>query len=264
MRAFFGLTHFPFKKEAAKIFISRQLAYLRKRFNHFLETQGLSLLTGEIGSGKTTFTRDFLESLRPDTYRYFYLSQTPRSPRAFFKILAAELGLKPLMFLEDIAAQVKAALFDIYHKQKVNPIIIVDEAQNLSDTVLEEIRLLTNFQMDSKNNLSILLLGHPVLKARLRLSPYTAFKQRLAFNYHLTGLEQDEVRPYIEHRLRLAGRTTPLFTDEALALIFNYSKGLPRVINALAHEALYQAAAQEKNLIDDKIIELIIQEWENL
>lgn len=264
MKAFFGLTHFPFKKDVDKIFISRQLAYLRKRCAHFLETQGMALITGEIGSGKTTFTRDFLGSLNPDTYRFFYLSQTPRSPRAFFKILAAELGLKPAIFIEDITAQVKEALSNIYHKQKVEPLIVIDEAQNLSDSVLEEIRLLTNFKMDSKNYLSILLLGHPILKAHLKLAPYAAFKQRLGFNYHLTGLEQDEVKPYVLHRLKLAGRTATLFADEALALMFNYSKGLPRIINALGHEALYQAADQEKIMIDEKLIENIVQEWENL
>lgn len=264
IKAFFGLISFPFKKDVDDIFLSCQLDYLKKRCAHFLETQGLALITGEIGSGKTTFTRHFLGGLNPDTYRFFYLSQTPRSPRAFFKILAAELGLKPSLFLEDIAAQVKTTLSDIYHKQRAEPIIIVDEAQNLSDSVLEEIRLLTNFKMDSKNYLSILLLGHPVLKARLKLAPYAAFKQRLAFNYHLTGLEQDELKPYVLHRLKLAGRTATLFTDEALALIFNYSKGLPRVINALAHESLYQAATQEKTMIDEAIVERIVQEWDNL
>lgn len=264
IKAFFGLTHLPFNKGVTNIFISRQLDYLKKRCAHWLETQGLALITGEIGSGKTTFTRHFLGGLQPNSHRFFYLSQTPRSPRAFFKILAAELGLKPLMFLEDIAAQVKTALSDIYHKQKVEPIIVIDEAQNLSDGVLEEIRLLTNFQMDSRNYLSILLLGHPVLKARLRLAPYAAFKQRLAFNYHLAGLEQDELKPYVLQRLKLAGRTALLFTDEALALMFNYAKGLPRIINALAHEALYQAAAQSKTIIDETIIEQIVQEWDNL
>jgi len=95
------------------------------------------------------------------------------------------------------------------------------------------------------------------------LTPYAAFKQRLAFNYHLTGLEQDELKPYVLHRLKLAGRVATLFTDEALALMFNYSKGLPRVINALGHEALYQATSQEKIMIDEKLIETIVQEWDN-
>ncbi|MBI5399707.1 hypothetical protein HZB07_03745, partial [Candidatus Saganbacteria bacterium] len=128
----------------------------------------------------------------------------------------------------------------------------------------EEIRLLTNFQMDSKNGLSVFLLGHPVLKARLKLPPYAALKQRLSFNYHLTGLEQDEVEPYITQRLQAAGRIQPLFTAEAVALLFNYAKGLPRIINTLAYEAIYVATDQKKTMIDENLIENIIQEWDNL
>lgn len=264
LKAFFGFTHFPFKKDVNKIFVSRQLEYLQKRCAHFLDTQGITLLTGEVGSGKTTFIRCFLDSLNANTHKSFYLCQTIRGARSFFRLLAAALGVTPKFFIEDVTTQVKTAFTEMTRKHKLKPILVIDEAQNLSDGVLEEIRLLTNFRMDAKNILSIFLLGHPTLKARLKLPPYAALKQRLSFSYHLTGLEQDEVEPYISHRLKLAGRTTPLFTEEAIILLFNYSRGLPRVINTLAHEALYRAASQKKTMLDEKLIENIIQEWENL
>ncbi|MBI4667632.1 MAG: hypothetical protein HY747_00355 [Elusimicrobia bacterium] len=123
---------------------------------------------------------------------------------------------------------------------------------------------MTNFGMDERHCLAVFLLGHPVLKARLKLAPYAALKQRIAFQYHLTGLEQDEIGPYIAYRLKLAGRTRPIFSDEAVTLLFNYSKGLPRMINTLAHEALYRAALEEKTLVDEKTIENIVQEWDSL
>lgn len=264
IKAFFGFTSLPFKKDIDKIFISRQLEYLEKRCAHFLETQGIALLTGEVGSGKTTFIRHFLESLNCNSYQCFYLSQTVRTTRSFFRSLAAELGLPPKFFIEDVSRQVKAELINIFNKRKLFPILVIDEAQNLSDTVFEEIRLLTNFKMDSKQYLSIFLLGHPGLKARLKLSPYAALKQRISFSYHLSGLEQDEVDPYLIHRIKSAGRSKAVFTGEAITLLFNYSKGLPRVINSLAHEALYQAASQEKAMVDEKLIEDILQEWDNL
>ncbi|MBU0672997.1 MAG: AAA family ATPase [Candidatus Margulisbacteria bacterium] len=264
LKAFFGFTHFPFKKDIEKIFISAQLAYLQKRCAHFLETQGIALLTGEVGSGKTTFMRHFLDSLNHNSYQCFYFSQTVRTARSFFRALAVELGLLPKFFIEDVSRQVKTELVNIFRKQKLLPILIIDEAQNLSDMVLEEIRLLTNFKMDSKNYLSVFLLGHPALKARLKLSPYTALRQRISFSYHLTGLEQDEVDPYLIHRLKLAGRSKSVFTSEAVTLLFNYSKGLPRVINTLAHEALFLAASKEKNMVDESLIEKIVQEWETL
>lgn len=263
-KAFFGFTHFPFKKDIDKIFLSRQLSYLKKRCAHFLETQGIALLTGEIGSGKTTFMRYFLNSLNHNSYQFFYLSQTVRGSRSFFRILAATLGLTPKFFIEDVTAQVKTQLGDLGRKQKVMPILVIDEAQNLSDSVLEEIRLLTNFRMDSKNRFAIFLLGHPSLKARLKLSVYAALKRRISFRYHLTGLEHDEISPYLMHRLKLAGKTKTVFTDEAITLLFNYAKGLPGIINTLAHEALYHAASQEKIMVDETLIENIIQEWDNL
>lgn len=264
MRAFFGLNYFPFAQSIEKIFFSRQLEYLKKRCAHFMDTSGIALLTGEIGSGKTTFMRHFLNSLNNNSYKPFYLSQTVRGSRSFFRLLAASLGLLPKFFIEDVTAQVKTELKDLFRKQKLKPVLVIDEAQNLSDSVLEEIRLLTNFRMDSKKYFSIFLLGHPGLKARLKLSPYAALKQRISFSYHLTGLEQDEVSHYMTHRLKLAGRTKPVFTDEAITLLFNYSKGLPRVINTLAHEALYRAAEEKQLMIDEKLIESIVQEWENL
>lgn len=265
IRAFFGLTCFPFKKDISKIFLSRQLNYLKKRTSHFLETQGIALLTGEIGSGKTTFMRWFLNnSINPNTYRFIYISQTARTARSFFRTVAKELRLLPKFIIEDVSAQVKTGLLDIFRKHKLKPILIIDEAQNLSDSVLEEIRLLTNFRMDSKNYLSIFLLGPPVLKGRLKLNPYAALKQRISFFYHLTGIEQDEIQPYLSHRLKLAGKKDSLFSDKAVTLLFNYSRGLPRVINTMAHEALYQAALQKKNMIDDSLIENIIREWDNL
>ena len=218
IKPFFGLTYFPFKKDIQKIFFSRQLDYLKNRSAHFIQTQGIALLTGEVGSGKTTFIRWFLNSLNHNSYKFIYISQTARTARSFFRVIAKETGLVPAHLIEDVTSQVKTELSNLFRKQKLRPILIIDEAQNLSDYVLEEIRLLTNFRMDSKYYLSIFLMGHPVLKARLKLSPYAALKQRISFSYHLTGLEQDEVEPYLIHRLKLAGKSKSLFSDEAVTM----------------------------------------------
>jgi type II secretory pathway predicted ATPase ExeA len=264
IKAFFGLTNFPFSKDIEDIFISRQLAYLQARGTHFLETQGIALITGEAGSGKTTFIRKFTASLNHNSYSCFYLSNTVHSMRGFLRSMASALGLKPVFFTDELISQVKSELTNIYSKQRIIPILVIDEAQNLSDQALEQIRLMTNFNMDSKNCVAVFLLGHPVLKARLKLSPYAALKQRISFSCQLTGLEQDEINPYIIHRIKLAGCSKPLFTDDAVTLMFNYSKGLPRLINTIAHEALYVAAEQKVSLVDDKLVEGIIQSWDNL
>lgn len=181
-----------------------------------------------------------------------------------YRLLAGQMGLTPEYRIEDLSCQVKDTLVNLYTKQKLKPILIIDEAQNLSDTILEEIRLLTNYRMDSQHYLSVFLLAHPVLKAQLKLPPYAALKQRLSFFYHLTGFEQDEVSIYLMHRLKLAGCSNSIFSPEAIALIFNYAKGLPRIIDTLAHEALFKATYNNSLSVDESLIELIIHEWEDL
>lgn len=264
IKPFFSLSFYPFKKDIDKIFVTDSFKYLKTRFEHFVETQGIALLTGEIGSGKTTFMRHFISNLDDRTYRSFYLSGTIQRPRGFFRLLAQELGLPAGYFVEDLTAQVKAEFSSLFQKYHLRPILVIDEAQNLSDSVLEEIRLLTNFRMDSKNYLSLILMGHPVLKARLKLSPYAALRQRLSFVYHLTGLSQDELHPYMNHRITLADGPESLFSEDSERAIFNYSKGLPRLINGLAHEALYQAAEKKQKRVEEDLVESIIQEWETL
>jgi len=260
MRSFFGLTEFPFLADSKTLYLSDDLNYLKDRYTHALETQGIILLTGEIGSGKTTFTRHSLGQLNPNSTAVFYLSGTPRSARGFFKQCVNELGLPTRYYVEDLIQQAKQHFLDLFTKQRIQPVLVIDEAQNLSDTLLEDIRLLTNFQLDSRPVLTIFLLGHPVLRARLKLSAYDALRRRIAFSYHLTGLKLPETQHYIAHRLKSVGRTTPLFSEEAVQLIFNYSRGLPGIINPLAHEALFRAARQKAPLIEKDLVELMIRE----
>jgi len=260
MRTVFSLTDFPFLKDVKDIYQSKDLSYLWERLSHCLETQGIVLLTGEIGSGKTTACRSFLESVNPNCYRPIYLSSNMRSPRGFFQNLVSEMGLGPKFFVEDLICQAKTEFSEIFIKQGQLPVLVVDEAQNLSDTILEDIRLLTNFKMDSRNMLTIFLLGHPVLKARLKLSAYAAFRRRISFAYHLVGFTLDEVTQYMVHRLKSAGSSAPLFSEDAIRRIFNYSKGLPGLINPLAHEALYLGALNRAATIEATLIEEIIRE----
>jgi general secretion pathway protein A len=260
MRTIFSLSDFPFLKDVKGIFCSKDLNYLWERFSHCLETQGIVLLTGEIGSGKTTACRSFLETVNPNTFRPIYLSSNTRSPRGFFQNLVSEMGLLPKFFVEDLVNQAKTQFSEIFIKQGQLPVLVIDEAQNLSDTILEDIRLLTNFKMDSRNMLTIFLLGHPVLKARLKLSAYAALRRRISFAYHLVGFTLGEVNQYMAHRLKAVGASTPLFSEDAIRLIFNYSKGLPGIINPLAHEALYLGALNKATTIEAPLIEQIIKE----
>lgn len=118
--------------------------------------------------------------------------------------------------------------------------------------------------MDSRCDLTIILIAHPIFKAKLRLPDLKALAQRIRRPFFLAGLSSGELKAYINHQLKLAGRTDPLFGDDAISLIFNYSKGIPRIINNLCLDALEEAAREKREIIEERIIEKLITEWENL
>jgi type II secretory pathway predicted ATPase ExeA len=135
-------------------------------------------------------------------------------------------------------------------------VIIVDEAQLIpSKDTFEEIRLLTNFQLDNTNLLSLILVGQTDLRKRLNHKAYIPLKQRIGLYYHLGPIGEDEIREYVQHRLRTSGREHLLFTDEALKLLYAYSEGVPRLINSIATSALLDGFAHEAAIIDASFID---------
>lgn len=263
---FYGFTHTPFTNEVKTkdVFTSSQISELHRRLDYYLTHKGIGLVLGEVGSGKTTGVRVWAEAQDPNNNKVVYLTGIPEKDRAFFRDLARSLDLKPLHQKDDCKAKVCSFIEDLAEKQKIRPILIIDEAQNIQDTILEEIRLLTNSQMDSRCNLTIILIAHPTFKIRLRIPELKAIAQRIRRPFFLTGLPSHEVKAYINHQLKLAGRADPIFGDDAISLIFNYSKGIPRVINNLCLDALDEAATEKRDIIEERAIERLINELENL
>jgi type II secretory pathway predicted ATPase ExeA len=263
---FYGFIHTPFTNEvrAKDIFPSSQISELHDRLNYYLTHKGIGLVLGEIGSGKTTAVRSWVESQNPNNHKSIYLPQLPDKSRALWRTLARSLDLTPDYQKDDCKAKVASYIEELAQNQKVKPILIIDEAQNIPDPILEEIRVLTNSQMDSRSDLTIILIAHPSFKSRLKGPDLKALAQRIRRPFFVAGLCSDELKAYINHQLKLAGKTDPLFGDDAISLIFNYSKGIPRIINNLCLDALDEAAKQKRDIIEEKIIEKLINEWENL
>ena len=227
---FYGFTHTPFTNEVKgkDIFPSSQISELHHRLNYYLTHKGIGLTLGEVGSGKTTAVRSWVESQNPNNHKVVYLPGVPEKPRAFWRTLTRSLDLKPSFQKDHCKARVSSFIEDLAQNQKLKPILIIDEAQMIPDPILEEIRLLTNSQMDSRCDITIILIAHPLFKTRLKIPELKAIAQRIRRPFFLAGLSSDEVKAYINHHLKLAGRTDPLFGDDAISLIFNYSKGIPR------------------------------------
>jgi type II secretory pathway predicted ATPase ExeA len=155
---------------------------------------------------------------------------------------------------------INAKLYELFETGK-RPVLIIDEAQLIpGKATFEELRLLTNFQLDDRNLLALVLIGQSELRERLDRRQYRALRQRIGMQYHLGPLDAEETREYVMHRLRVAGRDTPLFDEQALTLLFEHSGGVPRRINIIAGNALLEGFGKGAAVIGPEIIESVVKD----
>lgn len=238
----------------------------REAFNHLLygirERKGFVQLTGEVGCGKTTICRALLEQLGP-TFSTALILNPVLSPDQLMKAIAMEFGLdvKGMDRLESVALM-NQFLLEQTEKGK-DVVLIIDEAQDLTDELLEQVRLLSNLETDDCKLLQIVLMGQPELRQRLKDHRLRQLRQRITVRYHLTPLSRPEMMQYIQHRLQVSGsRGGPYFTQWALWRIHRYSKGIPRLINALCDKSLLAGYVRQTDGIDFRTVGLAIRELE--
>jgi len=242
-RKHFALTAFPFDLALApeELFASASLTEAELRLKHLLELRAIGLVTGEAGSGKTTVCRKVAAGLHPGLYRVFYVPLSTGNVMDMYKSIAWELGL-PTERNRAAFRVIRTEITRLTVEARQRPVLIVDEAHHLRNEVLEDLRLLTNYAMDSENRLCLLLVGLTELRRRLSMAVHESLAQRIVVRYHLSGLEREELPDYLTHRLRLAGCELPLFEPPAIEALFQATQGMPRKVNRLAHYALTSAA----------------------
>ena len=240
----FALTRLPFQTPAQtdELFESASRREAEARLGHLIELRGMGLLTGESGSGKTTVCRHVTDCLHPELYRVCYVSLSTGNVMDMYKCIGWELGLPPEHYRASAYRAIQAEITRLACEARRQPVLIVDEAHHLRNDVLEDLRLLTNFAMDSASRLCLVLIGLTELRRRLSMAVHESLAQRLIVKHHLRGLERDELDAYLTHRLRLAGCELPLFEPPAIEALFQRARGLPRLINRIAHYALSAAA----------------------
>lgn len=249
---FFGFTRLPFdhKPGPDQLFHAPSLDELHSRLTYLVDTRGIGLLTGEPGSGKSTALRRLRDALHPEEVRAVYLHDTAVNPADFFRQLALELGLEPHWSRALIFRSVQQEIARLVKERRLSVLIVVDEAHHLRPDILALLPLLTNFDWDGSNRLTLLLAGQSGLRQKLRMAHLESLAQRITIRYALRHLDRETTRLYLEHRLKLAGVDRPLFTDPALEALFTASGGFMRHIDTLAHHALAATALQRARLVD--------------
>jgi general secretion pathway protein A len=255
---FFGLTSQPFSIAPNPDFMflsarhAEALAHLRYGLG---EAGGFVLLTGEVGTGKTTVSRCLLQELTDQTEVAFILNPTLNE----LELLAAICDQLKIRYkksdasLKMLTDKITNRLMK-NHQAGKNTILIIDEAQHLQPAVLEQLRLLTNLETNTKKLLQVILIGQPELQQLLQRQDLRQLAQRITARYHLMPLTEQEVQQYISYRLQVAGCSRPVFTSSAVKKLFQLSGGIPRLLNLICDRALLGGYSQQKALIDAALV----------
>lgn len=221
---------------------------------------GFVLITGEIGSGKTTLLNSFLGDLDDDIV-HAWVSQTQLKPTEFLQAVLVEFGFKPFDKRKvELLDMLNMFLIEQYSNRK-KVILIVDEAQNLSKKVLEEIRMLSSIETHKEKFLRIILAGQPELRETLDSPSLKQLDQRIRLRFHIGPLNRREMCEYILHRLKISGRNdNDLFEHDAFAPIYRYTGGIPRLINTLCDTALQCAFVEDKQTVDAEDVMSVVRE----
>ncbi|MCX8064498.1 MAG: AAA family ATPase [Candidatus Hydrogenedentes bacterium] len=260
---FYGLKEKPFNltPDPKFLFLSEKH---KDAFAHLLygvkNRVGFVMVTGEIGTGKTTICRALLSQLDPDIEVAFIFNPT-LNPVELLRRILIEFKEQPT---SDNLLELTDQLNDFLLRKSVsgkNCVLVIDEAQNLTPQVLEQIRLLSNLETDKEKLLQIVLIGQPELQDRLKLYELRQLNQRITARYHLLPLNEEETSQYIAYRLYVAGgKNKVVFTPKAIKLIYKWSKGVPRLINSISDRCLLIGFTQETKEIDHKIVGRAVRE----
>lgn len=256
-RAYYGFRERPFSKtpDPRFLYLSRGHREALARLEYVVEERETALLTGEIGCGKTTLSRALMDAVGDD-YRFCFIFNPRLSPLEFLRQIARELKVKtPSTRKDELLGQIHHALYQLSREGK-SAVLVIDEAQLIPDReMFDELRLLTNFQLDDQNLMSMILMGQPELREILSHPSLEAFRQRISLHHHLTPLTLPEVQEYLDTRLVVAGGSPGLFTPDAVARIHQLSGGIPRRINQIATNALLVGFGMDATVIEAGILE---------
>lgn len=252
----FGLKRFPFDKniKSQDAFQTEPLKECLARLDYIKRRGGILLLTGDPGVGKTIALRRCVDSLNENLFKSFYTPLSTLSRSDLLYHINRLLGLTPRLSKSAIYSQIQNALLDSREQAGKTILLIIDEAHLLQTGPLEELRLLTNFKMDSFDPFILILSGQSDLRRVMDFAVMEPFNQRIAMRYHMPALSPLETKTYVTHHLKLAGAMEPLLSDQALQAVHEVSFGIPRKIGAVTEAALTYAMFDQKRTVTPEMV----------
>ena len=259
----YGMDFNPFIKNSKEIVVeTSDYKEVIFRLNYLLNNKGFGILTGGPGRGKTTIIRNWANSLNSSLYKVIYISLSTVTVVEFYKNMATQLGLEPMCRKSDNFKIIQNEITRYSVEKRVTPVIIIDEANYISNGVLNDLKMIFNFDMDSRDRAIVLLVGLPQLNNTMRLVANEPLRQRITMNYNLDNLNKSETKDYILAKLNGTKCTTNIFDETAMEAIANASNGIPRIINKICDSSLMIGNTKNLNTINSDIIMLAVNESE--
>ena len=260
---FYGFQFTPFSRSipTPHLFPAQAHQEVQARLSFALHERLPTLITGDVGTGKSTALRAFVHTLDHNLYPVIYLSNPHLGVTALYREILLALQVEPAFGFMRLLPQLRATLHDLARKGRY-VLLIVDEAHLLPPELFDQLRFLLNDDMDSSSLIALVLLGQPDLAHKLRFAPYEALHQRIAVRYHLRPFDLEETAGYIKHHMRVAGYQGQLFSDSFLGGVHDHTKGVARKINNVCRNALLLGATEQKQVLDQVDLKRVLLDLE--
>lgn len=259
----FGMEFNPFIKNAPNVLVeTEEYREVIARLNYLLNNKGFGLVTGSPGKGKTTTIRNWAKSLNTALYKVIYIPITTITCVEFYRYLANELGIETHYKKYQNFTAIQAEINRLVLEKRITPVIILDEANHINSSILNDLKILFNFEMDSRDRVVLILTGLPSLNNTLRINSHEPLKQRITMNYNLEGLNKEEAAIYIKEKIRKAKGLDSMFTPNAIEGIINAANGTPRIIDKLCNACMMIADNKKLDTINQDIVMSAVNETE--
>lgn len=260
---YYGLNKNIFMKDVKvkELYKSESYEEGMNRLKYIKELKGIGLITGVTGVGKTTLVRGFIDSLNKEKNNIIYISLTTSKKFEFLTMICQSLGLSlGDCYLTNIKKRIQEEIIKQKTKYGKDTIIIIDNAEKLDKEILNDFNFLYEFEYDSEDYTSIVLVGEDEIRKELKKTIYESLKQRLLFIYNLEGLNREETKEYIETRLKIAGQTTMIYEETSINALHNASQGIIRKLNTLINLSMMIGYQVKKTKIDEEIVRIAVEE----